>query len=244
VRPWCSHTADDIHGFDGCRPAPSRFVVLGDSIADCSFVFDESKCARTLITEDIRRYSPDVKLEEYSVPGALFSQLPTQAKLVQGGRGHVFVWIYAIGNDLALRLIDYPGWEATLKETMAYFTDVERFPDGATFLLNTQFSPYDQCVDPINGNPSIAMEEEETLQEVNRRIFLEVAEARSDTVAIDHYPGWLGHGLNANLRGCPHCGADNTQWEDGVHPNATGNAQIAAKWSVAVERMLGRQCEE
>jgi hypothetical protein len=234
-------TADDIYG---CRPAPARVIVLGDSIADCSYVFDEAKCARTLITEHIRRYSPGVTMEEFSSPGTLFSQLPEQAKFVKGGPGHVFVWIHSIGNDLALRLIDYPGWQAAWEETVRYFTDTSRFPDGATFLLNTQFSPDDQCPNPVTGNPSLSMEEEATLQEVNRRVFLDVAESRPDTVAIDQYPDWLGHGSNANLRGCPHCGADNTPWLSGSHPNEVGNAHIAAKWIVALDRMLGGACAE
>ena len=80
-------------------------------------------------------------MEEFSYPGSLFAQLPEQARYVEGGAGHVFVWIHSIGNDLALRLIDYPGWQAALDETIGYFSAASRFPDGATFLLNTKSSP-------------------------------------------------------------------------------------------------------
>jgi hypothetical protein len=70
--------------------------------------------------------------------------------------------------------------------------------------------------------------------------FLDVAEARADTVAIDHYPDFLGHGMNANIKGCPYCGPDNTAWVDGTyHPAEAGVEHVSDKWEVAFAQMLG-----
>src|SRR4030095_9900802 len=115
--------------------------------------------------------------------------------------------------------------------------------DGATFLLNTQYSPYDECGDPPGPKTGVPLADEIWLQEVNRRLFLDVAEQRNDTVAVDHYPDWPPRGDNANILGCPHCGADNTSWMyDRNHPNAIGHRHIADKWKVVLERMYASSC--
>jgi hypothetical protein len=148
-----------------------------------------------------------------------------------------------IGNDLLQGSTDWAGWEAAWSDVFAYFTDTSSFPDGATFLLNTQYTPYDECADPPGRLVGVPPETERLLREVNQRLFLDVAESRSDAVAIDHYPDWLGHGKHADIAACPHCGEDNTSWQsDGVHPNAIGNRHIADKWKVALERIYASTC--
>jgi hypothetical protein len=237
--------AKDVHGADGCRPLPERLIVLGDSIAACYFISRSSDCGPLRFGEYLKtRYAPDLTVESHARSGAFTAELPEQARTVEGGPGHVLVWVFAIGNDLITRRRDYPGWEAAWAEVFDYFGDKARFPGGATFLLNTQYSPYDQCPDPPGPNTGISMTEEEWLQEVNRRLFIDVAIRRDDTVAVDHYPGWLGHGTNANIRGCPHCQADNTPWtiQDG-HPNALGQSRIADKAQVAADGMYGLGCK-
>lgn len=230
-------TNDDIFGADGCRPVPSRFVVLGDSIAQC-FAESSDVCASYLIPNFIRTiYAPDLIFETHAAVGARTADLPAQAQMVQGGSGHVVVYLWAIGNDLLAGTLDFPGWEAAWSEVFAYFTDTTRFPDGVTFLLNGQYSIYDEC--------GTAQETglEGTLRDVNKRLFLDVAEARPDTVAIDHYPDWLGHTGHANERGCPHCGSDNSSWLGaGPHPNALGYAHITDKWKMVLTAMYGGTC--
>jgi hypothetical protein len=78
--------------------------------------------------------------------------------------------------------------------------------------------------------------------EINQAMFLDVAQTRPDTIAIDHYPDFLGHTDNANIRGCPHCGADNTPWTVIAHPNPAGSAHIADEWALVFERVLGSSC--
>jgi hypothetical protein len=183
-------------------------------------------------------------VESKAAAGAYTADLPAQARSVEGGSGHVLVWVFAIGNDLLERNIDYPRWESAWSEVFEYFADTARFPGGATFLLNTQYSPYDQCPDPLGPNSGITDAEEQNLQNINQRMFIDVAIRRPDTVAVDHYPDWLGHGGNADIRGCPHCQLDNTRWviDDGVHPNAIGHARLADKARAAVDGMYGAAC--
>jgi hypothetical protein len=85
---------------------------------------------------------------------------------------------------------------------------------------------------------------EQLLQDVNKKLFVDVAVARSDAVAVDHYPDFLGHGQNANILGCPHCKDDRTTWiqPDGTHPNGAGHAHMAEKWILALTQMYSKTC--
>jgi hypothetical protein len=203
----------------------------------------DSACSSSLIAEELERsVAPGLEAKFLAEPGAFTAALPAQAANVEPGPGHLLVYVWAIGNDLLLGNFDYAGFEASWSEVFAYFTDTTRFPDGATFLLNTQYSPTDQC-DPPGSRSGFTPEQEQLLQEVNKRMFLDVAARRLDTVAVDHYPDWLGHGSNADMQGCPHCGADNTTWMiDATHPNAIGHRHIADKWRLVFERMYAAEC--
>ncbi|MBK7581149.1 MAG: SGNH/GDSL hydrolase family protein [Myxococcales bacterium] len=237
-------TNDDIYGLDACRPKPARLVVLGDSIAACLGV-GPSECTPNQLVDHLKQtIAPGVVLESKAKSGAFTAELPVQAQAVAGGPGHVLVWVYAIGNDLATDKIDYLGWNKAWSEVFAYFTDTSRFPDGATFLLNTQYSPYDQCPDPPGPSRGVTDEQEQLLQDVNKALFIDVAKQRADSVAVDHYPDFLGHGRNADLRGCPHCGADNTHWlqGDGTHPGPAGFAHMTEKWKEVFAKMYGSGC--
>lgn len=237
-------TSDDIYGFDGCRPVPERFVILGDSIAAC-YAVSPSDCGPLLIGEYLKTTAaPALTVESHAVGGARIADLPGQAQQVAGGPGPVVIWIYILGNDLALREVSDAGVAAAWGATFAYFGNTTLFPGGVTYLLNTQYSPYDQCPEPLGGAYSVSIAADEWLQAVNRSVFIALGENRSDTVTIDQYPDWLGHGDNANVLACPHCGRDNTSWMalDRIHPNALGYAHMTAKWSVAIDRMYGAGC--
>jgi lysophospholipase L1-like esterase len=175
---------------------------------------------------------------------------------VEPGPGHVFVWVYLGGNDvgqcrlpddaLALACMDREIEEILVEwqPIFAHFSDASLFPDGATFLLNTQYNLSDECIEPGPLPIGITPARSEKLKEYNRRVFIEPAIARADTIAIDQYPDWLGRGANANDARCPHCyNGDNSSWLifDGVHPSATGNRHIADKWKVAIDAIYA-QC--
>jgi hypothetical protein len=158
----------------------------------------------------------------------------------------VFLW--SIGNDMLSGGILAPNADLTplhaaFAEVFDYFSDSGRFPGGATFLLNSQFTPLDNCAVPA-AKAWFGPEVLERFLNLNKVFFLDVAASRPDAVAIDHFPDFLGHAANANIKGCPYCGQDNTEWTDpiGFHPNEAGQAHIGEKWAVAFARMLGPPC--
>ena len=154
------------------------------------------------------------------------------------------MWIFALPAKPESR--DFDLWKKQLGAVLDYFTDASRFPDGATFLVNTQYSPSDQCPDPpptFAADP-LTLDEEQLLREVNQTLYVDLGVARPDVVTIDQYPDWLGHGSNANFRGCPYCSTDNKPWQyDPVHPNQDGYRHIFEKWEIAVDRMYGASCK-
>jgi hypothetical protein len=237
---------DDIIGADGCRPVPSRFVVLGDSIARCYGLSTGDICSSRAIAAELKnQFSPDLVFESHAMDGSGVMDLPGQAAEVAPGPGHVYVWIFSVGNDLLDGLLfggDLAPYQAALNMAFDYFSSKDRFPDGATFLLNGQYALYDQCDVPgsVQGyTPAFA----DRLREVNQALLFDPATARSDTIAIDQYTDWLGHGNNANVYGCPYCGSDNSSWMvDGFHPNSAGHAHILSKWLIAFRGMLEQKC--
>jgi hypothetical protein len=240
-------TDNDIFGVDRCRPTPARLVILGDSIANCYFL-NSASCSPYLIADRLRAtVSPGLAFETVAVNGARLGDVPAQARQIAPGPGHVFVWLFAIGNDLLAgdplaENADLSPYHASLDEISDYFSDATRFPDGASFLLNGQYGIYDDC-DPPGPATGALPGVSDRMQAVNKALFLDRAVARADTVAVDHYPDWLGHGRFANVRGCPHCGTDNTGWLlDPVHPNAFGHGHIAEKWRMAFDQMFAPGC--
>jgi hypothetical protein len=230
-----------FYGIDECRPVPARLIVLGDSIA-------YGVQPNSPLTARLQEWAPNITWESYAENGSQIPHLPAQERRVASGPGHVFVFIWSIGNDMLASGILEPNADLTSRhaafaEVFSYFSDSSRFPGGATFLLNTQYTPFDNCGVPA-ARPSFGPEILARFLNLNKLFFLDVAASRPDTVAIDHYPDFLGHAANANIKGCPYCGQDNTQWTDpvGFHPNVAGQTQIGDKWAVAFARMLGPTC--
>jgi hypothetical protein len=215
-------------------------VVLGDSVAER---FTEPS---TLVTR-LRERAPNLVYEKFSVNGSRVRDLPAQARLAAPGTGHVFVFIFSLGNDMASGEVlppnaDLAPLHAAFAEVFDYFSDRGRFPGGARFLLNTYYDPYDNC-DAPGATPWRGRVTVDRVRYLHEVFFLDVAEARPDTVAIDHYPDFLGHGAKANIKGCPYCGSDNTQWVEGtLHPLPAGVAHVGDKWEVAFARMLEASC--
>jgi hypothetical protein len=237
-------TDDDIHGLDGCRPTPARFVVLGDGIGACVGTSEEHCTPNDLVTHLAALANDDVTLTVHAAPGATGADLVAQAAGVEDGPGHVLVYVATIETDFTAPELDVASWSAALNQVFAYFTNPTRFPDGATFLLNSHYSLYDRCPNPIGSGTGIPLEQEELLRSVNRQLFLDAAEQRSDTVAIDHYPDFLGHARNANIHGC-HCQANNLHWlsyTDSTHPNSLGYKHMTAKWLVVFDQMYAQTC--
>jgi hypothetical protein len=237
--------SDDVYGLDGCYPIPARLIALGNSVADCdSEEPDGYGCAAEMLAAHLKKtVAPELDYQMLATGGGSFADLPRQLSSVESGPGHIAVWIYSLPKDAKSTPPQYDLWRDQLSELLDQFADRSKFPDGATFLINTQYSPSDQCPEGQKQFVPLTAEEEEVLQTLNRRVFIGIAEERPDAVAVDQYPDWLGHGWNGGIKGCPHCYTDNTLWQsDPVHPNQLGHVQIFNKWRVAVDRMYASPC--
>ena len=234
---------------------------LGDSIAACHLADDgkpgsSAACAPDLIASELRdHYVPDLKYANYSQLSSQTREWLEQAQRVEPGPGHILIWAYWGGNDIGMCAQTNPietlacadGVIAELTNTwqdiFTYFSDLARFPDGATFMLNTQYGLYDECVTP--ESPLGGPQRDAKLKEYNQKVFIQPALTRNDTVTVDQYPDWRGHERQADQARCPHCyRGDNSTWlaSDGTHPNSLGQQHIADKWTAAIEAIYS-QCE-
>ena len=247
---------DDIRGLDVCRPRPARMAALGDSIASCLLAdLDGTDCAPDLIASYVREHvAPDLEYTNYAESGALTADWRTQAEMVPTGPGHLLLWVYLGGNDIircgqfldaasVVTCVDgvISDLASEWMKIFEFFTDKARFPDGVTFLLNTQYALRDEC--DVPGDPPGGATRDAKLKQYNQALYVKFAEMRDDTIAIDQYSDWLGHGKHADDQRCPHCNRDdNTRWlaNDNVHPNSAGQRHIADKWKVAIDAIYGR----
>lgn len=242
---------DDIVGFDPDRPAPARMVTLGDSIAACFWPPPLASCSPSIISDYVReQYVPNLAYRSLAVSGARTADVLMQANLLPPGPGHLWVWLYVGGNDLtgcrmptleqSQTCVDslLPNLSALWSQIFAIFDDPQRFPDGVTFLVNTQYSLWDQCVHPLG--PERGEFADTTIRRFNEQVVMQAALGRPNVIAVDQYPDFLGHASNADRQGCPHCSSDdNRLWlADGTHPNVAGHQHIADKWKLAIDRML------
>lgn len=265
----CSETGDargslehdkDIIGAERCFPKPARMVVLGDSLSKCfSYVapIDDCACSWKNVAGYIRdNYAADLVVEgcypdEATIRGNIHD-VAEDARTVMGGPGHVLVYISTIAWDLLDFDLERDVFEEALQNWLAdwqrlfdYFTDETVFPDGVTFMLNTIFSPTDDCPqsDKDTYFPTLSADAERLVQRANELVILQPARERDDTVAVDIYPDWLGHGHNFDVSTCPHYSADKDSWmSDQTHPNNKGYLHMANKWKRAVDRIYGENC--
>lgn len=258
----------DIYGADRCFATPSRFVVLGDSVSKCVGGWDDDcNCSWRILASYIRdTYAPDLVIEG-CYPGLTpirgnIRDVAEDAKTVMGGPGHIIVWISAIGWDLLdlresvdetesdnYEALDkaIPVWLQDWQKLFDYFTDKSVFPDGVTFMLNTIYSFWDQCPDTESGNDTLGFGytrfEENAIQYANDKVILSSARERTDTIALDVYPGILGHGHNYDVSSCPYYSPDNAYWfSDPSHLNALGYRHVASQWKRAADRIYKENC--
>ena len=247
---------DDIHGLDRCRPAPTRLVIVGDSIADCWGIRGLDPCAPRMLRDHLlRNHTSRVVYEERQAGGARLKGAVDAALTVEPGPGALLVWVYVGGNDLAscgnvgpdagLSCVNdlVTAAPSELQRLFDHFGDPDRFPDGVTYILNTQYSLFDSCQRP-DQEEGFVDDAEAAIRLYNEEVLIAAALERDDTTALDHFPDFLGHAQNANRGGCPHCYADeNETWlEDGIHPNGSGQREIFEKTREAVDQIFA-PCE-
>jgi len=238
-----------------CQAAPTRMVVLGDSIASCYGVGDANgaDCGFNQFHGYLAaHYADGVTYENDAVPGAVAQDVPSQMTGVAGGPGHLLVVVQVGGNNLAPYMFQtdqqaQQGYDQQLPlvqdawaQIFAYFDDTSKFPDGATIFVSNQYDPFDDCTAaPYNLSPKKI----ELLHSYNDAIAA-IADAHDNGVLVDQFTSFLGHGHHYDVATCPYYMAGAAGWmNDLIHPNAAGHAHLGQVLDGVADQVYGAGCQ-
>jgi lysophospholipase L1-like esterase len=242
-----------------CGTTPTRYIVLGHSVAACYAVGGTTSetCSLKSTETYLAGKFPGLQYENYAVNGALIADVVnTQLPKVTGSTGNVFVNLFIGGNDLAAHLYEpdatatqswnnlQPAATQNMNTILAYFEDKTKFPGGATILVNSQYNPFDECVTVTN--PFATSVKQGILKQFNA-LLVTIAAGHKSAVVVDQYGDVLGHGDNYNQAtsnatppvACPYYIAGNASWmADLIHPNALGHVALAKQMTNAVDAVF------
>ncbi|MCE9574952.1 MAG: SGNH/GDSL hydrolase family protein [Deltaproteobacteria bacterium] len=236
-----------------CAPTPTKLIVFGDSITDCSVVGGDQDpgCVSKIVAADLNtRFATAPTYSNPAFGGAVTSQVPTQIDGVQGGPGHVLALIYIGGNDLAPYIFQSDtaamnAWTGSIKASvMAQWNkifqklgDTTKFPDGVTVLMNTQYNPFDDCTAPPDN---VSQVKSDILHQYNDMLKAIAAAHPDNTIIVDQYPEWLGHGRSYEQASCPHYIPNAVPYMkpgDLIHAGTDGNKQLAKVIGGGLDRL-------
>lgn len=226
---------------------PARYIVLGDAIPEAETGLggkDDPANAFLLMRDYIKsKYkAADLTYENLAKAGTATADVPgDQLGQVDTSKpGHVLVNIHVGGNDLAAFILKtdksaQDAFDSTMsqaeedwKATFDFFEDKSKFPDGVTFIVNTQFNPFDDCTE-LHGLFSVSDVKIGLMKQFNARLAA-LADARDNAVVADHVPVFLGHGHHHDNDKCPHYEAGSEYWMVGgtdlTHINEKGYAAM------------------
>jgi lysophospholipase L1-like esterase len=235
----------------GTRPAPTRLIILGDSIVACLGVGDKNgpACSPNKLHQYLAAgVAPGISYENEAVSGAQAADVPAQQlPRVHGGPGHALVVVFVGGNDLRPYMIASDtaaaagfatvttNVTAAWTKVFAFFADKARFPDGTTVLVNNQYDPFDGCTAP----PFFVSPRKAALLGTYNDLLAKLAR-ESGGVLIDQFSPYLGHGHHYAVASCPHYqkGAQPFM-NDLIHPNVAGHNNLFLQWKQVVDGFYG-----
>jgi lysophospholipase L1-like esterase len=233
---------------------PKRVIVLGDSITACNVVGGKmsADCVSKKLFDYVKgSYAPDAVYENYAVGGATMSGLAAQIDQIPSGPGHALVVVYIGGNDLspyifmsdAAAMGAYDGIAQRTVDTWANLfnelADTQRFPDGATVLMNNQYNPFDDCTASPYNLSAVKI----NILHMYNAILQDIAnEAFEKALIVDQFTPYLGHGHHYDVQTCPHYTPGATPFmKDLIHANPAGNEALAKVLSAGAD-VLYRDC--
>lgn len=246
-------------GAIACGTTPTRYIVLGHSVAHCYAVGGtmSETCSLKSTETYLAGKFPGLAYENYAVDGALIADVAnTQLPMVAGSAGNVFVNIFIGGNDLAAHLYEpdaiamqswtnlQPAAIQNMNTILSYFEDKTKFPGGATILVNSQYNPFDECVTATN---SFATAYKQSIIKQFNALLVTIAEGHKSAMVVDQYGDVLGHGDNYNdatsnaspPAACPYYMSGNASWMANlIHPNDLGHAPLAKNMIAAVDAVF------
>ena len=258
-------SGDASHAIDGglsdaapvhsCVAAPTRVVVIGDSITACSVIGGPMAAAcvsKQFSDYVIAHYGPSASYENYAVGGAKLADIAGQMANVPATQGPTLMMLFIGGNDLTPYLTQsdtaaMTGWTGTVEPmmqsvydaTFATLADPAKFPGGATLLMNTQYNPFDDCTAPPYN---ISQAKSTILHEFNDKIKTIAAAHANAAIVVDQHSPFLGHGHHYDVTTCPYYMANATPYmQDLIHANAAGNAVLAGVDNGGADRLY-RDC--
>lgn len=224
---------------------PARYIVLGDAIPEAETGLggpDDPANSFLLMRDYIKsKYkAANLTYENLAKAGTATADVPGEQldKVDTSKGGHVLVNIHVGGNDLAAFILKsdqaaQDAFDSTMSDAEAdwqkmfeFFEDKSKFPDGATFIINTQFNPFDDCTE-LHGLFRVSDVKIGLMKQFNARLAA-LADARDNAVVADHVPVFLGHGHHYDNDKCPHYEAGSEYWMVGgtdlTHINEKGYA--------------------
>ena len=248
-------TGGDPGSEDGpvtCLPAPTRLIVLGDSIFACFGVGGKNAetCAAKRFHDHLRESIGAVSYENLAVNGAVTRDVAqNQLGTIDVGKpGHAVILVFIGGNDLAPFIFQsdaatetgYANLRPSLDEfwgrIFAFSQDPANFPDGATVLMNTQYNPFDECT----ADPYATMTpfKHEMLADYNDDL-VDKAQAQANAHIVDQVSTYLGHGHHFDKMQCPHYMPGSQGWMfDLIHPNDAGHANLARQLAAKADALF------
>lgn len=228
-------------GTGECPPAPTRVVVLGDSIYTCVTAGgpDSANCAPKIVQTHVSEMLGETTYENFAVNGAVTEDIPNEqlAQIPVGMPGHTMVLIYIGGNDLSEYIFasdedtiagyekKRPILDAHWATIFAFLQDPANFPDGTTILMNTQYNPFDDCTAPPYNLSATKID---MLHMYNEDLIAK-ADAQPNAYIADQHGPFLGHGHHYDVDSCPHFDPDAAYWMavfDLIHPYADGHVNL------------------
>lgn len=237
---------------------PARYIVLGDAIPEGKTGIDGPddpanafKMMHTYIKEKYK--VQELSYENVGKSGTSTKDVPGgQMDEVETGKpGHVLVNIHVGGNDLAKFILKsdkaaQDAFDGTISQVEAdwvkmfeHFENKDDFPDGATFIVNTQYNPFDDCTEAHNlfrlSNVKIDL-----MKKFNQRL-VDLADARDNAVVADQYGVFLGHGHHHDKSKCPHYKDGADYWlvggTDLTHINEKGYAAMGGEFEKVADSL-------
>jgi lysophospholipase L1-like esterase len=233
-----------------CLPAPTRVVVLGDSIFTCVTAGgpDAAGCATKIVHNWVTENVGPTGYENYAVNGAVTHDIPDEqlAQIPVGMPGHTLVLIYVGGNDLSEYIFasdedtvtgymeKRPELDANWADVFAFLQDPANFPDGTTIVMNTQYNPFDDCTAPPYNLSATKID---MLRMYNEDLVAK-ADANDNAYIADQHEPFLGHGHHYNVDTCPFYQPDADYWMtalDLIHPYGNGHVNIGDEMVALLE---------
>lgn len=254
-----------------CAPKPARYIVLGDETAlgrtpGLDGPEDDRGGFRMMYNHLVKEYGfSGLEYENYAKAATKTEDVPkkqTDGVVPTGKSGHVLVNINVGGKDLvdfAAKSDDVakqafvdkePLVEGAWKDIFKFFNDKDKFPDGATIIVNNVFNPMDDCVNTHSPHfvlllihMGLSDVKTKLLGKFNQKL-KDMADMEDNRFLANHHVAFRGHAHLYDNKECPHYMPDAEYWlvEQKTDINIEGQAAFGKTLKDLAKKMY-KDCE-